>query len=371
MKTQQILRCYSVGDLASQFRRLDPEASVQIRGAGSNPDPFADSDPDVLVDTTGLQEIHFSPDDFTVTVGAGVQLESLADEVASAQQCLRLEPPTRGTVGSALATGAHGPSIFRYGSARDQVIGMTVVLTDGSVAHSGGKVIKNVAGYDLARLFVGSRGRIGVIAGVVLRTYPIPETKVVVEVAFPPKLSPLGLLRNVGVMPTGIEALRGRWYIVLEGSGAGVQGALSSLEHGSFGSIRTLGEVEEVQLQNECRQLRTPEQGGALCRIYCRPRDSWPLYQDFGRLLGPNRVTSHLGSGLIDLRIPGDLDAGGMEKLRRIGDDCGATLAWRAGNAHWIQLITQERDSDWEAKLKAKLDPQGHLRRGNLQRDSN
>ena len=87
---------------------------------------------------------------------------------------LALDPPGDPTIGACLAGDLSGPRRHRYGAMRDLVIGVTVVLADGTIASSGGKVVKNVAGYDLGKLFSGSRGRLGLIARVALRLHPRP-----------------------------------------------------------------------------------------------------------------------------------------------------------------------------------------------------
>ena len=89
-------------------------------------------------------------------------------------QMLALDPPGDPTIGACLAGDLSGPRRHRYGAMRDLVIGVTVVLADGTIASSGGKVVKNVAGYDLGKLFSGSRGRLGLIARVALRLHPRP-----------------------------------------------------------------------------------------------------------------------------------------------------------------------------------------------------
>ena len=88
---------------------------------------------------------------------------------------LALDPPGNPTIGACIAANLSGPRRHRYGTARDLVIGVTVVLADGTIASSGGKVVKNVAGYDLGKLFCGSEGRLGLIARVAVRLHPLPE----------------------------------------------------------------------------------------------------------------------------------------------------------------------------------------------------
>ena len=116
--------------------------------------------------------------DLTAVLQAGVPLRALDETLADAGQMLALDPPLgagdAATVGGAVAAGDSGPLRHRYGAARDLVLGMTVALSDGSLAQAGSKVIKNVAGYDLAKLFSGSFGTLGLITSVTVRLHPRP-----------------------------------------------------------------------------------------------------------------------------------------------------------------------------------------------------
>ena len=106
-------------------------------------------------------------------------LERLREEFADAGQMLALDPPgDDATIGGIVATGDSGPLRHRYGGPRDLVLGVTVALPDGTVAQAGGKVIKNVAGYDLSKLMTGSFGTLGLIAQVALRLHPLPRETV-------------------------------------------------------------------------------------------------------------------------------------------------------------------------------------------------
>jgi glycolate oxidase FAD binding subunit len=114
--------------------------------------------------------------DLTAVLQAGVSLRELEEALSRADQMIALDPPLgaadAATVGGAIAAGDSGPLRHRYGTARDLVVGVTVALSDGSLARAGGKVIKNVAGYDLAKLFSGSFGTLGLITEVAVRLHP-------------------------------------------------------------------------------------------------------------------------------------------------------------------------------------------------------
>ncbi|MEV1239815.1 FAD-binding oxidoreductase [Nonomuraea sp. NPDC049750] len=143
---------------------------------------------DVLLDLCCLNEVvEHAAGDLVVKTQAGVTMDALADALAEQGQELALDVPFAegATVGGTLAAATAGPRAFRYGTARDLLIGITVVLPDGTVAKSGGRVVKNVAGYDLGKLFTGSYGTLGVIAEATFRLHPLPADRryVVTELA--------------------------------------------------------------------------------------------------------------------------------------------------------------------------------------------
>ena len=136
---------------------------------------------DLVVDTSRLDQVlEHEAGDLVARVQAGVRIDELARVLGRAGQQLSLDLPEapggagRGTVGGVLATGVAGPRRLRYGTPRDLGIGITVVLADGTVAHSGGKVVKNVAGYDIGKLFAGSYGTLGLIVEAAFRLHPVP-----------------------------------------------------------------------------------------------------------------------------------------------------------------------------------------------------
>ncbi len=133
---------------------------------------------DLVLDTTRLDAlVEHAAGDLIVVTGAGRRLEDLQRDLDKEGQRLGVDPARRGTVGGAVATGSTGPLRLHHGPVRDLVIGMTMVRADGVVAHSGGKVVKNVAGYDLGKLLTGSYGTLGVITHVAFRLHPQPAAR--------------------------------------------------------------------------------------------------------------------------------------------------------------------------------------------------
>jgi glycolate oxidase FAD binding subunit len=139
---------------------------------------------DVELHTTGLDRVlEHSQADMVVSVEAGITLEALQDELAKAGQFLPLDPfnSPGHTIGGLLATGWTGPLRMRFGSARDFLIGIRVALPDGHLASAGGRVVKNVSGYDLMKLHFGGMGSLGVIVAASFKVFPQPLRDVTVE----------------------------------------------------------------------------------------------------------------------------------------------------------------------------------------------
>ena len=142
---------------------------------------------DVVLATTSLNSVvEYEPADLTVTVEAGIRLGDLQTELAEHRQYLALNPPyaDRCTIGGIVATNASGSLRLRHGTARNQVLGLRVVRADGTVVKSGGKVVKNVAGYDLNKLYIGAFGTLGIITEVTLKLSPIPVRQAILTADF-------------------------------------------------------------------------------------------------------------------------------------------------------------------------------------------
>jgi glycolate oxidase FAD binding subunit len=157
--------------------------AVELVGSGSKRawgGPIRDAT--LEVSTAGLRRVvAHTPADLSAVLEAGVPLADAQAVFAEAGLMLALDSPlgpgSTATVGGVVATGDTGPLRHRFGGPRDLVLGMTAVLGDGTVIRSGGTVIKNVAGYDLGKLFAGSFGTLGFIAAVAVRLHPLPRDR--------------------------------------------------------------------------------------------------------------------------------------------------------------------------------------------------
>jgi FAD/FMN-containing dehydrogenase len=136
------------------------------------------------VDLSPLNHVvEHAPEDMTVTVEAGITLLALQSELRKRGQWLPVDPPhaERLTIRELLEENSSGPRRFGWGTIRDYLLGIKVVLADGRIIKSGGRVVKNVAGYDLAKVFVGSRGTLGVVAEATFKLRPWPESEEFVQ----------------------------------------------------------------------------------------------------------------------------------------------------------------------------------------------
>ena len=166
-----------LASLAAQIRAAaGRRGPLEVRGSRSW---WTDVPPGVeVVSAAGLDAVSdFNPADLVVTVGAGVPLDRLAARLAARGAWLPFDPPgpASRTVGGALASGGGGPLAAHYGPARDHVLGLAVVAGDGTVVRLGGRVVKNVAGFDVAKLVTGGHGALGVIAEAHLRLRARPH----------------------------------------------------------------------------------------------------------------------------------------------------------------------------------------------------
>ncbi len=176
------------------------------------------------LDAGGMRRVlEHEAGDLTCTVEAGIRLSELAAALAPSGQRLSLDPPGDPTIGACLAESLSGPLRHRFGAPRDLVLGVTLVLADGTIVNAGGKVVKNVAGYDLGKLVCGSRGRLAFIGRVSLRLHPAPVTATTVVVETEDAASVVAELLGSQLVPSALDVLHpGRVAVLFEGGAAAV-----------------------------------------------------------------------------------------------------------------------------------------------------
>ncbi|MEQ7126194.1 FAD-binding oxidoreductase [Actinopolymorpha sp. B11F2] len=295
---------------------------VLLRGAGTAQSwggPVRDAA--AIIDTTGLDQIlAYNPADMTVAVGAGIALRDLQAKLDGQRVALdAARVPEGATVGGLLATGDAGPLRATYGTLRDLVIGVTVVLADGIVARSGGHVIKNVAGYDLAKVLSGSLGTLGLVVEVVLRVHPLPEATGTLAVVcdVPTAFTCASGLLASPLEPVAVEWYAGRLLVRFEGTRAGVTTRLGKAtdlvreDSGlAQGSADVLDGAGESAAWDEIADVVRGAPGDTVLRVGSRASDLPDLAARLDALATDHDIdatlTSSVGIGVHTVRIRGD-----------------------------------------------------------------
>jgi glycolate oxidase FAD binding subunit len=298
---------------------------VRARGGGTKLDWGAVApEPDLELSTSELDRIvEHNAGDLTAVLEAGVRLADAQAAFAEAGQLLALDPPlgegAAATIGGVVATADSGPLRHRYGAVRDLLLGITVALSEGTVASAGGKVIKNVAGYDLAKLFAGSFGTLGVVLRVVVRLHPRPRTTATL----------VGETEDVGALaraasrlahaPLELEAFDVRWN-----AGAGALLA-------RFGGVSA-----EAQAR---RLVGALAEEGLTASVEADDEAFWEA----------QRAAQRSADGVV-VRVSGLLAE--LERVVRTADRLGASLVGRAAvGTSWLTLVDGARVEELRADL--------------------
>ena len=311
----------SAAELAAELGSAD-EAGVRVRvvGAGTKSRWAPDSTAGLELSVAALDRIvEHNAGDLTAVLEAGVPLARAQEVFRSAGQMLALDPPDAGgaTIGGIVAANDSGPLRARYGGARDLVVGMRVALADGTVAKSGGKVIKNVAGYDLGKLFTGSFGTLGAVLELAVRLHPLP----------PETATAVGHTRSPHLLAGGAAALtHGR----LEQLGLDVRwaaGAGMVLARFGGATAREQAETAEALLR----------EAGLEAELAVDDDSLWQAQRDAQR--SPAGLVVRVSALQTDL-----------EQVADVAARFGATLVGRAGlGLSWLRLD----EGDFEGLLEA------------------
>jgi glycolate oxidase FAD binding subunit len=323
--------------------------------------------------------IEHVPGDQIVRTQAGVKLEDLQENLAGSDQLLGLDPPEKGaTVGGLVAANASGPRRLRYGTVRDLIIGIKVVLADGTVAKAGGKVVKNVAGYDLSKLFTGSLGTLGVIAEANFRLHPIRESArtVFVEVDDHAQIPDVAqALTHSSLSQFVLDALEMRWEgdrgviaALFEGIEPAVEEQSSAAaEHlRSYGEANVLGKDDGDEFWSDFAR-RPWATGDVALKIGAPPAD---LAAVLGSVLGAAeragvevQLSGHAGTGVTFAGLSGE-DDGLVDVVEEVRE-----IRVRRGGSVVVQeapLSVKERMDVWgpvgdylglTRRVKEKFDP--------------
>ena len=280
------------------------------------------------------QIIDHAVEDLTVTLQAGVSLSDLQKQLQRHNQFLPIDPayPETATLGGIVATADTGSWRERYGGVRDLLIGISFVRADGEIAKAGGRVVKNVAGYDLMKLFTGSYGTLGIITQVTFRTYPLPSAATsVILTGNSDNLIPVAqILRNSTFTPTRADLLSPSVVEKLNlGNGCGlivqfetiiesiekqIQ-QLSAIAQSSSLEITRLQQENEKSLWNQLKSLASPSlpENRITCKIGLLPTATRELFQ---QLPHQTYAIIHNKSGLGKLILHSEQPLSDLQTLR-------------------------------------------------------
>jgi glycolate oxidase FAD binding subunit len=337
---------------------------------------------DLIVSTARLDEIiEYVPGDQVVRVQTGIKLEDLQEHLSGSDQMVAIDPPERGaTIGGVVAANSSGPRRYKYGTIRDLIIGITVVLSDGTVAKAGGKVVKNVAGYDLSKLFTGSLGTLGIIATANFRLHPNPEAArtVAIEIESPQAAGEAAqAIIHSQVEASAVELHwgdgAGLLTVLVESIPAGVEAKAETASFllRPFGEVRSLEEEEKEFLG----PLRPPELGDdeAAIKIAAPPAE---LAGVLDSVLGAaerrgvkSRIVARAASGVTLVGLSGGDQAEFVEEMREIWTRRGGSVVLQRAPADLKKRVgtwsTGGRDDlGLMRRVKEKFDPRGGLNSG-------
>ena len=349
--------------------------------------------------------IEHEPGDLTATAEAGMTLEAFQAALGQRGQWLSLDPPNprEGTLGGILASNASGPRRHLYGTARDLLIGLTMVLADGSVVRGGGKVVKNVAGYDLPKLAIGSYGTLGVIVEATVKLRPRPETDRLVVASFErAKDAGQGVRAMMAsdLIPSALDlvdadalralALGGReggaaLLVGLDGLREQVEWQIAELQRllaaGARVETRVLDGAERDRAWQATGELprRAFADVTAVMKWGVLPTQVADLIEHGGDVARRHGLaaafTAHAGVGIVTAVLGSGTGATGASTVAAALGDWRALVRDAGGHAalEWAPLAVKERVPVWDApgapfrimqRLKAELDPSGILNPG-------
>jgi glycolate oxidase FAD binding subunit len=319
--------------------------------------------------------------DLTVTAEAGIKFADLQQILASAGQFLPIDPayPQHATLGGIVATADAGSLRHRYRGVRDMLLGISFVRSDGQIATAGGRVVKNVAGYDLMKLFSGSYGTLGVISQVTFRVYPLPEASatVVLTGETDALARSTQILLSSALTPTAVDLLSSDLVTKLGlGKGTGLIVRFQSIaESVKEQSARLLEVGEKLGLQahicseNDRHQLwqtlsetiwNSAKISAVICKIGVRPSEAVKLIDEFPI----QDALIHAGSGLGVLRFE-NATADTLRQIRRGCEAKGGFLTVLAGSSELKQQLDvwgyNGSAIDLMQRIKQQFDPQNVL----------
>ncbi len=328
--------------------------SVRVRGAGTK-DHVGELVPTDLVLETGAMSgiVDHVPADLTVTVSAGTPFVDVQRALGAHGQFLPLDPPHghAATVGGIVAANSNGFGRVRYGGVRDLLIGITVALADGSVVHGGGRVVKNVAGYDLDKLLIGSLGTLGVITETTFKVLPLPAARSLALVHCTSAAGTFAVadtLLHTALRPSAlvVEGTGDQWTLAVgaQGDRGPVERAMVETARAAEAAGATVDRVaDDEDLLARLRDLPATATDGALIRAALPLAAQRSYVESAASLDAFARCVADAGSGIVRIHLRGDEAA-----VLRSADTLLAGAGALGGSAS-----VERRDASLRSRLRA------------------
>jgi len=338
---------------------------------------------DVDITTMSLRGVlQYEPRDLTISVLAGLSWVEFTKVLANNRQMVPLDPPfgTGATVGGVIASNSSGPRRRLYGTARDLVIGMTFATLEGKLVKSGGMVVKNVAGLDMAKLMIGSFGTLAAIAVVNFKLQPMPETERSFLLPFDTVADAIAarntMLRGQ-LLPAAIDMLnpaaarhlgRSKWMLAIRVGGNDAAVRRYESEFAQFTGSEALEGADQdtlwQQVENFTPQFISSHEDGAVVRVSCTLKDSEAVMQTL-----PGAAVARAGSGICYGYFERARD--GVQWMKNAAPpECRPVVEFASDEARRTLDLWPSPGADLEVmrRVKQLFDPKNLLNRGRLYR---
>jgi glycolate oxidase FAD binding subunit len=354
--------------------------AVVVRGGGTKLDWGAPPRRcDVVLSTARLDAlVEHEPGDLVCVAGAGMRLSALQEVLAAHGQRLALDPPqgVDATLGGIVAANAWGPLRAHFGTVRDLVLGARFVLADGTVGHSGGKVVKNVAGYDVAKLLIGSLGTLAVVTQVALRLHPSPRaTRTVACQNLSPAQSDAvwRAVEGAAATPVAVVVLSpgGAMLVRVEGTEAGARAQAEALLSAIGGAAPLARLLDAAEADKAWSYAAACVWGGdpvdPVANLSVPRSELAGLLERLGKV--PHTAVVLPGAGVAEVRLPLGTGAAEVVGLREWAEQRGGHLVLRRPSADlaaitWPPTVEGDAGVELMRSLKRGLDPFGTLAPG-------
>jgi glycolate oxidase FAD binding subunit len=269
--------------------------------------------------------IDHEPADLTATIEAGAVLADVQGYLARSDQFLPLDPPRarRATIGGILATNSSGPRRFRYGAAREMLIAVRVVQADGTITKGGAKVVKNVTGFDMNKLYIGSLGTLGIIVEATFKIAPLPEEERTWLATFPAVEGAASAVASILDSTLVVSAVELLWppaaQSVAHAAGVTLPGGSVALAV-SVGSVPEAVDAQLLAVRAICREHGAT--GGVPVGADAHER-LWGAVGDFGLEDGDGRIVARFKASVLPTRVPSAVGVA-EQSARSLGLECTA-----------------------------------------------